>query len=436
MGFLRRRVVTALATANALKPLGGYPGPLGSVYGWPTRNIFSFGLGWPVNELAPHLLVQTAADTALAVARGKASKGSLAVAAFTAAGLGYLMRRASAAGPLAERALSESLGSDYLSKIPGGAANVSLKPKLRELVRPFPRTQPGVEVLRDISYRDGERGTRLDIFRPAGVDLTGAPVLIQVHGGAWTIGDKRFEGQLLMNRMAQRGWVCVAVNYRLAPKHLFPAQIVDVKTAIAWTKEHIAEYGGDPDYAAVTGGSAGGHLAALAALTPRVKEYQPGFEDVDTSVAACVPFYGVHDLAGVGGDRASVDHRDEFLGPRVFKLDPEFRREVFELASPLLHVKPDSPDFFVLHGEADTVVPVSQGRAFAAKLREVSDGVVTYLELPLAQHGFDAFNSVRAQQAVRAVERWLEWHRANRRTAATSAAATDEDAPSGARAGR
>ena len=48
--------------------------------------------------------------------------------------------------------------------------------------------------------------------------------------------------------MAERGWVCVAMNYRLAPKHPFPAQIVDVKKAIAWTRENIASYGGDPSY--------------------------------------------------------------------------------------------------------------------------------------------------------------------------------------------
>ena len=88
-----------------------------------------------------------------------------------------------------------------------------------------------------------------------------------------------------MPHLAAQGWVCVAINYRLAPRDPFPAHIVDVKRAIAWIREHIAEYGGDPSYLAITGGSAGGHLAALAALTPNDPAYQPGFEDADTSRA-------------------------------------------------------------------------------------------------------------------------------------------------------
>ena len=92
-----------------------------------------------------------------------------------------------------------------------------------------------------------------------------------------------------MQHLAAKGWVCVAINYRLAPRDPFPAQIVDVKKAIAWIRENIAAYGGDPDYIAITGGSAGGHLTALAALTPNDPEWQPGFEDVDTSVQAGDP---------------------------------------------------------------------------------------------------------------------------------------------------
>src|SRR5690349_8356251 len=109
-----------------------------------------------------------------------------------------------------------------------------------------------------------------------------------------------------MNRMAQLGWVCVSVNYRLAPKYLFPTQIVDVKRAIAWVHDNIKEYGGDSSYVVITGGSAGGHLAALAALTPGLDDFQPGFEDADTSVSACVPFYGVYDLGGITEERAAV----------------------------------------------------------------------------------------------------------------------------------
>ena len=70
-----------------------------------------------------------------------------------------------------------------------------------------------------------------------------------------------------MYHMAQRGWLCVSINYRLSPESAFPAHIEDVKLALGWVKQHIDDYGGNPDYVAITGGSAGGHLATLAAVT-------------------------------------------------------------------------------------------------------------------------------------------------------------------------
>jgi len=418
MGFLRRRVITALLTANAVRPLRGNLSPLG------------FAIGWPTGELAPQLLALTALDTAQAVARGKtgsrAGRVGLALAAASAAGLTYLIRDARKAGEIAEKQLTESLGADYLDQViadPGAADLAEAVPTpIRELIRPFALMRPDVERIADLSYRDGGSRARLDIYRRRDVDLENAPVLVQVHGGGWTIGDKSQQGLILMNRMAARGWVCVAMNYRLAPKHPFPAQIEDVKRAIAWTREHIAAYGGDPSYLVITGGSAGGHLAALAALTPSVREYQPGFEDADTTVSACVPFYGVYDMGGVTGDKAAVAMRDKFLAPRVFRKHPEKHSEEFEKASPITHVAADAPDFFVIHGAHDGLVSVRQARAFVAKLREVSTGVVTYLELPGTQHAFEVFSSIRSQQVIRAVERWLEWHRVTRRSATSDPA--------------
>ena len=415
MGYSRRQLVAALLTANAVRPLRGNLSPLG------------FAVGWPTGELAPQLLALTAVDTAQALLRGKATRVGLALAGLSAAGLGYLIRDARKAGELAKQQLAESLGTGYLEQITADPAAAdlaeALPTPLRDLIRPFAMMRPEVERISDINYREGGSRARLDIYRRRDADPENAPVLIQVHGGGWTIGDKGQQGLLLMNRMAARGWICVAMNYRLAPKNPFPAQIIDVKQAIAWTREHIGEYGGDPSYLVITGGSAGGHLAALAALTPGVKEYQPGFEDADTSVSGCVPFYGVYDMAGLTGDDAAVEMRDKFLGPRVFRRDPQEELEEFELASPINHVVPDAPDFFVLHGAHDGLVSVRQARAFVEKLREVSTGTVTYLELPGTQHAFEVFSSIRSQQVIRAVERWLEWHRVTRRKATSDPAA-------------
>jgi acetyl esterase/lipase len=119
--------------------------------------------------------------------------------------------------------------------------------------------------------------------------------MVYIHGGAWIIGEKREQGKPMMYELVARGWVCVAINYRLSPKATWPDHIVDAKRAVAWVKEHIAEYGGDPSFVAVSGGSAGGHLCALLALSAGDPTFQPGFEEADTSVEACVPFYGVMD---------------------------------------------------------------------------------------------------------------------------------------------
>jgi acetyl esterase/lipase len=401
--FTARQAVTAALVANALRPVAGR-----------RTAIASFVAGWLTTELAPQLLALTAGDAAAELLwrgrSGRRDKFGLALAAGSVAALGSMVIGARATADEIEGSLGRELGRSYLDRVESEEDAHGRLVGLRDWVRPFRLTNPEVEVIRDISYTEGGRRAKLDVYRPRGVDLKDAPVLVQVHGGGWILGSKEQQGLILMNRMAARGWVCVAMNYRLAPKHPFPAQIVDVKKAIAWTRRHIGEYGGDPSYLVVTGGSAGGHLAALAALTPGDVDYQPGFEGVDTGVAGCVPFYGVYDMAGLTGDKHAVVMRDWFLGPRVFRKDPTQHREEFVAASPLARVNPDAPDFFVLHGANDTLVDVRQARAFVEALREVSKATVTYHELRGTQHAFEVFSSIRSQHTIRAVQRWLEWH--------------------------
>ena len=317
----------------------------------------AFFAGWLTAELAPQLLAASIADTAIELAARKTRTRwvDVALGAGAAGVLGYLIRSGAGTQAVVESALVEGLAEAY-EPTPGTRIPAAT------VARPFNFRSAGVESIRNISYTQGGRRSLLDIYRPRGVDLDRAPVLIQIHGGGWTIGHKQQQGLLLMNMMAERGWVCVSINYRLAPKHPWPAQIIDVKKAIAWVRDNIADYGGDPDYLVLTGGSAGGHLSSLAALTS-APEFQPGFEDADTSVAGCVPFYGVYDLAGITGDKAALMMRDEFLAPIVFKQDPKKDLEVFTKASPLAHVRPDAPDFFVLHGVGPTGSGIRQGAA-------------------------------------------------------------------------
>jgi acetyl esterase/lipase len=399
VSFLRRRLVLAALTANAVRPVPGQ---------WP--GIPAFFAGWLTDELAPHLLGLTLADTAIAVGRGRATRPGLLAAAATVGGLAWLVRQSQHDREVLEEALVDGLGGvEYVDQLDAAPTPAELATPWRQVVRPFRFGEPGVRVERDIAYSEYGRRGHLDVYTPDVDDLSGAPVLLQVHGGGWTIGRKEQQGQPLMYRMAARGWVCVAINYRLSPRNPWPAHIVDVKRAIAWVKENIASYGGDPSYVAITGGSAGGHLAALAAVTPNDPTFQPGFEQADTALQAAVPFYGVYDLAGASELASAIGMRDTFLGPRVFSARYDDDATPFEQASPLLQVTEDAPDFFVLHGRNDTLVDVGQARAFVARLREVSRGRVVYAELPGAQHAFDIFHSIRGAHTVRAVDRFLTW---------------------------
>lgn len=286
---------------------------------------------------------------------------------------------------------------------------------LSRLVLPFRFAHTEVERVRNVPYGDvlpGDRGRRnlLDVYRPR-VAGEHRPILVQIHGGGWVIGEKNQQGLPLMYHLAARDWVCFAPNYRLSPQATFPDQIVDVKRALAWVRAHAADYGGDPDFICITGGSAGGHLAALAALSPNDPAYQPGFEQDDTSVAACVPFYGVYDLLDRRGLRGSAAMAP-FLEERVFKRSAEEHPEFWERASPISRIDAGAPPFLVIQGTHDTLVFVEEARAFVQALREKSRSPVLYLELPGAQHAFDVFHTLAGTHSVHAATDFLEQVRA------------------------
>ncbi|ATA28402.1 hypothetical protein MLM_1882 [Mycobacterium lepraemurium] len=258
----------------------------------------------------------------------------------------------------------------------------------------------------NISYGEFGSANHLDIWRRPDLDLTGrAPVLFQIPGGAWTTGNKRGRAHPLMSHLAELGWICVAINYRHSPRNTWPDHIVDVKRALAWVKQHIAAYGGDPDFIAITGGSAGSHLSSLAALTPNDPRFQPGFEDADTRVQAAVLFYGIYDFTRF--DDSLHPMMPGLLIKSIIKQRPSTHLETFAAASPITHVNLDAPPFFVLHGRNDSLPYVEQARAFVERLRQVSTQPVVYAELPFTQHAFDIFGSARAAHTTVAVEQFL-----------------------------
>jgi len=401
--FLIASCVGLVFVLNAIRPVPGM-----------VLSVPSFFTSWLTAELAPQLLVVHVAVT-LGLGLGGGYHGwegqlALAFSVLIAVGLGLLIWEGERARTVLENALRAGLGDDYKSKIPPQrATSYDLRTPWRQLIMPFWMKHPDVERIHNLSYGPVKRRNLIDVYRNK-AHPNGAPILIYVHGGAWVpVTHKDHQGKPLMLHLASRGWVCFAPNYRLSPPAVFPDHIIDVKKAIAWVREHAAEFGGDPNFIAIAGGSAGGHLSALAALTPNDPEYQPGFEDADTSVDACIPFYAVLDFTNDASIPAVEGRRWALLEPIVMKKKFAENREDYEKASPLHRVRPDAPPFFIIHGQHDSLVPVGEARHFEQHLRAMSQSPVVYAELPGAQHAFDVFPSIRSAHVVRAVERFLDY---------------------------
>ena len=243
---------------------------------------------------------------------------------------------------------------------------------------------------------------------------------MQIHGGAWIIGDKREQGWPLIGHLAANGWVCFNVNYRLSPGATWPEHLIDLKYALKWIREHADEYGVDPDFIAVTGGSAGGHLTAMMGLTANDPEYQPGFEDADTRVQAAVPVYGVYDFTNRLDTMDELRFRKRMLEPLIMKAFSDKEPEKFTRASPIDRVHADAPPFLVVHGDRDTLAPVEDARLFVECLSEVSRAPVRYAELRGAQHAFDIFASPRTARMVDGTLRFLSAMRARAKIASDS----------------
>jgi acetyl esterase/lipase len=406
--FLVATLVGAWFTYNAFRP----------TFRPSNRAAASFFAGWLTAELALHhvgwQLLATLLWARAGGLGGLPGRLGLAITLLSWAGLVVCYLRGRAAGDAVERALREALGADYRSTIrPDLAAKLSVAIDPLRLVRPFRFHHPEVERLRDIKYhRAAGVDLRLDVYRHVSRPRN-CPVLLEIHGGGWMIGSKNQQGLPLMLRMAAEGWLCVSINYRLSPHATFPDHLVDCKRAIEWIRKRGAEYGADPGFIVVTGQSAGGHLTALIGLTANDPAYQPGFESADTRVAAAIPVYGVYDFTDRFGFWPN-DGLRQTLEKYIVKGSLEEIPDAWAKASPMNHIHPEAPPFFVIHGDLDSLVPVAEARKFVAMLREVSRAPVLYAEIPGAQHAFEIFYSLRSELTIGGAERFLAytWSRA------------------------
>ena len=322
-----------------------------------------------------------------------------------------------------------SPGNAEVRKLERDATHAVADAALRGVVRaedldiqwPAPEGAPPLWKLRQqrrnvfrTSVRYGSNPAQLlDVWRRKDLPAQPAPVLIFVPGGAWIHGSRMLQGYALMSHLAELGWVCLSIDYRVAPHHRWPAHITDVKTAIAWARANVDKFGGDRNFVAVAGSSAGGHLAALAGLTINDKEMQTELpEGSDTSVDAVVGIYGRYDWE----DRSTAERVRfmDFLERVVVKHTSSRHPDIFRTASPIARVHPKAPPFLVVHGTGDTVIPVAQARSFVERLRAVSHSVVSYIELPGAGHAFDMIDGARTGSMATAIGLFLHQIHRNR----------------------
>jgi acetyl esterase/lipase len=196
-----------------------------------------------------------------------------------------------------------------------------------------------------------------------------------VHGGGWSEGHP-FAHIRRACLLAACGYVTATASYRLAPEAIWPAALEDVKCAVRWLRASSESIGLDPDRVAIAGDSAGGHLAAMVALTPGRFEGRGGQGGQPSGVQAAILFYPATDLrlSGEAAERAL-----RFLGGST--------RFVAE-ASPITYVTPASPPILTMTGAEDPIIPVSAVKAFHAALDE--QGVPNELEVyERLGHGFD-----------------------------------------------
>ena len=294
-------------------------------------------------------------------------------------------------------AFHAALGKDYTARIP-------------QEVQAQWRTQPFVliDAFRGIPAREFRYQADIPFAAPDGVQLRlnvyqpmqvgNHPTIVVIYGGAWREGTPSNDATF-SQYMAARGYTVVAIDYRHAPQHPFPAQIEDVRTAFTFIQQHADKLEVDLDRVAVMGRSAGAHLAMLAA-------YQPSA----LRIKGVVNYYGPVDLAAGYNDLPSPDPINTQAVLRAFLGGtPTERPDLYRQASPISYVTQPLPPSLLVYAQRDHLVQAKFGKALYDRLQATGTRAV-WLEIPWAEHAFDAvFNGVSNQLALYYTERFLAW---------------------------
>lgn len=268
-----------------------------------------------------------------------------------------------------------------------------------------PAPVPPHPIAGNVAYAPISDLQQLDIYAPAQGEPP-YPVVVIIHGGGWTVGDKR--GELPMAAIPSflaLGFAVASVNYRLAPDAVFPAQLLDVKAAIRYLRDGAEGFGLDPDRIAVIGESAGAHLAALLGTTQGLAEFDDpalGNPDVSSDVQAVVDLYGPANLATSDAQRGLNPPCPAEPDPNIALLlgaSPTEAPDLAEAASPITYLGSDRPvpPFFIAHGDADCVVPQQQSVELHDAIEAVAPGRSQHTIVPGSGHylEFD-FGSINA----------------------------------------
>ncbi|KAK4517674.1 uncharacterized protein ATC70_001015 [Mucor velutinosus] len=252
---------------------------------------------------------------------------------------------------------------------------------------------------------DQPRKMMLDIFSQESPSVNGAglrPVLVHIHGGAWRMGSKDTFYPFQKVMIAENNWITVNIGYRLAPKNAYPIHLMDVKRAIRWLKQNIASFGGDPNFIVLSGDSAGAHLASMASMTVNNPQFQPGFEDVDTSV------HGVVCLSGAL-DQINEPHNAVFFCKKVANMD-KVDMDFLNQHSPLALVpKTKNPvPFLLVAGERDSLTEskISKAMKVAFDKATAPNSTCTLVLLPAGHHVSYISWSPRSLYVSRVIQTW------------------------------
>lgn len=246
----------------------------------------------------------------------------------------------------------------------------------------------GVKAFRDVVYQQlpGYIPQVVDIYVPATPGPH--PLVMYIHGGGWVGGHTRHSGALadfpaVLAALAAEGFTVASLEYRLSAEAKFPAQAQDAKAALRFLGTHAAEYAIDPERVGLWGGSAGGHLAALTALSCHDADLDPNAA-TDVCPTAAVVWYGVFDFGALVASRPGAA---DTAAERLLGCDGRCTAAQLASASPATYIGPGDPPFLLIHGTDDKVVPVLQSRTAEEKLKAA--GVpVEAIYIPAVDHSF------------------------------------------------